>query len=55
MKLVIGMNNKTRTQELPALCLQPGGNQFGIIAVYLQLTGLSILCILFMLIITITL
>lgn len=55
MKLVIDINNKTCTQELPALCLQPVGNQFGIIAIYLQLTGLSILRILFMLIITITL
>lgn len=55
MNLVIDINNKTRTQELPALCLQPVGNQFGITAINLQLTGISILCILFMLIINITL
>lgn len=55
MKLVIDINNKTCTQELPALCLQPIGNQFGITAVYLQLTELSVLCILFMLIMTIML
>lgn len=55
MKLVTDINNKVHAEELPALCLQPAGNQFGFTAIYLKLTGLSILCILFMLIITITL